>query len=120
MPNPTWPASLPQDPYAEDGAGYKPGDNAIRTQMETGPFKQRRRFTNVFETFTFQMVLSKANYATLMDFVKNTVKDVLPFDWIDFRTGAAATYRFIKRPTVVYYAGDGDYWTVQIELELMP
>lgn len=117
--NPSWPATLPQDPYAEDGAVYKPGLNIIRTQMENGPYKQRRRFTNVPETFTFTMVLSKANLAILMTFVTVTLGDVLPFDWIDFRTGAAAVYRFTKRPEPTWFAGDGDYWTVAFELELL-
>ena len=120
MANPSWPASLPQDPFAEDGAAYKPGENIIRTQMENGPYKQRRRFTNVPETFTFTMVLSKPNYAVLMTFVTSTLADVLPFDWIDFRTGAPAVYRFTKRPDATWFTGNGDYWTVTCELELLP
>ncbi len=119
MANPSWPATLPQDPFAEDGAAYKPGSNAVRTQMDAGAPKMRRRFTAVYETLQFTLVLSKADYATLMTFVVTTLLDVLPFDWIDFRTGNAAVYRFTKRPDAAYFAGNGDYWTVSIDLELM-
>ena len=119
MANPSWPGTLPQDPFAEDGAVYKPAANAVRTQMDAGAPKMRRRYTAVYEDLSFTLVLSKADLATLMTFITQTLQDVLPFDWIDFRTGAAAVYRFKQRPHVTYYAGNGDYWTVAIDLELL-
>lgn len=117
MSNPIWPASLPQDPY-QDGPSIEPASNALRTQMDAGPAKMRRRYTAVPETVKFNLILSESEWATLDTFVRITIQDVLPFDWKDFTTGAAATYRFTKRPTRTWY-GD-DLWTVSFELEKLP
>jgi hypothetical protein len=91
--------------------------------METGPAKMRRRFTAVPETVTLPpMELTSAQLATLKTFKKTTLSDVGPFDWIDFRTGTAATYRFLKPLKQDWHSSDGttDVWTVSIVLELLP
>lgn len=78
-----WPASLP--PPLVNGAGYTPQENTIRTQMVAGAAKMRRRFTAVPEMFAFTLRLTRAQVDTLDAFVVGTLKDVLPFDWQNFR-----------------------------------
>lgn len=120
MANPIWPAGLPQNPFATDGAAYVPVDNFIRTNMESGPPKVRRRFTAEYEDFSFTIIINRAQLATLMSFIDVTLKGTKAFDWIDFRTGLTATYRFKKKPSQQWYGGDGEWWTVSVELEKIP
>jgi hypothetical protein len=117
--NPVWPTTLPQGPYQQDdGPDIQPQSNAIRTPMDVGPAKQRRRFTAVPSPITFNLLLSETEIAILDTFVQVTLLDVMPFDWIDFQTGATATYRFMARPTKKHY---GDVvWTVGFQLEKLP
>jgi hypothetical protein len=123
MSNPLWPPTLPQNPY-QDGPSIQPAPNALRTTMDVGPPKQRRRYTAVFTPVSFNLLLSEADIATLDTFVITTLQDVLQFDWIDFKTGglggtpSAATYRFVARPTYVWFAAD--VWQASIQLEKLP
>lgn len=115
-----WPQTLPAP--LVDGASYAPQENTIRTQMAAGAAKMRRRFTAVSEIFDFTLRLTDAQVDTLDAFVVGTLKDVLPFTWVNFRLpgSPAASYRFVQRP--VYTAVPGAYkmWDAQIQLERLP
>ena len=120
MANPTWPSSLPV-PLVE-GVSYTSQDNIIRSQMDAGVAKIRRRFTAVPEDVSFQLLLTLAQIQTLVDFHDITLKGVLPFDWIEFRKpeadwGTLVTYRFKSRPTFVPV--HGKLWRATLELELL-
>lgn len=125
MSNPTWPTTLP---CPADAAGdYAPLlDNIIKTSMETGAPKRRRRFTAVPETFTATVILDSAQMVTLDAFVVDTLQDVMPFDWLDWRTGLTATYVFQKRPTYsrIQSSRSGvnpnGLWTASLELLKVP
>lgn len=115
MANPGWPSTLPRPLAAQ--AGYAPlGDNVVSTNMDTGAPKFRRRFTSMPETFTGVVRLTDAQTATLKTFVETTLKDVGPFDWIDFRSGAVATYVFRKRPGYTHVAGLAGWWDASLDL----
>lgn len=117
--NSGWPITLPQLPFeAGSGPSYEPAPNVLRTDMEAGPAKVRRRFTAVPERVTFSLTLSEAELAILDSFVRITLRDALPFDWIDHRNGANATYTFMVRPSSEWYGGD--YWAVNFQLEKQP
>lgn len=120
MAYPVWPASLPQNPYAYGSPKYEPQGEHLRTEMAAGPPKQRPLTTADFENFNIKLCLSKAQLATLKNFYKNDVKKVLPFRWIQFDTGDTALYRFRGPLPREYHAGDGDFWMVDVPLELMP
>lgn len=102
-----------------EGIAYTPASNVIRTPMDAGVAKARRRFTAVPETLTFNLVITEEQLQVLQDFVEITLSDVLPFDWIDFRkpTGTAVTYRFTKRPTFTPRSAAGNRWVAAIEVE---
>lgn len=117
MAKPTFPASLPGPVL--DSIGYKPAfDNVIRSQMDGG-MKKRRRVTKVPEVFTGTLAVTSAQLQTLLDFYELTVKQVLPFDWKDWRkpndTTALATFSFRSYPQHVPW-GD-DHWLVSLELD---
>lgn len=116
----SWPASLPAP--LVDGVSYESQNNTVRTQMETGAAKMRRRFTKVPEDVTFSLIVSRPERLDLDQFVTDTLKDVLPFEWTEFRYPPAhdniAVYRFKSRPKYSP-AGSGFLWRADIELELI-
>jgi len=120
MANPVWPASLPQNPYAEDDLNFAPEDDRISSEMDAGPPKERPRSSKVYEDVTFSMVLSRAQWITLDDFYHATLGRVGKFDWVDFRRDIAATYNFVGKPAASWYGGDGEFWKVRIHLRLWP
>ena len=115
-----WPASLPC-PRVED-CSYTSDSNVIRTQMDSGFMRQRRRFTAVAEQVRFSMVMSAAQVQIVRDFVSITLGDVLPFGWREFRAppeqNVPATYRFKSRPSISPHPS-GRYWIVTLDLELL-
>lgn len=120
MANPTWPSTLPQAPLADNTTSYQAVNNSIRSNTEAGVAKVRRRFTAVATPVNCSLKLTQAQYATLITFYEVTVSDVLPFDWIDFRTGGAATYRLIQRPQGNFQKGSINRWLVTLQLEKLP
>lgn len=125
MAYPSWPAGLPS-PFAAGEPTYKPNDNMIRTQTESGPVKVRRRFTGKSEVLALLFVFTRAQRVIFNAFYETTLKEVLPFTWKDLRTGATANYRFIGPPSDRYVAGDGEtpgaenWQQVEVVLEKLP
>ena len=102
-----------------DGITYTSQENVIRSQMDAGIAKTRRRFTSVPEDVSFVLLLDRAQVQTLQDFAAITLKDVLPFDWREFRKPDTTTvvYRFKSRPSFTpIYSG---LWRTTVELELL-
>lgn len=114
----TWPTSLPQRPLA-DSYSEAAEPSTIRTAMEIGPAKMRRRYTSEIKLFTMEFLMSTAQVATFETFFVTTLAaGSLTFDWINHRTDAAVIYRFTARPTIQPQAPG--YWLVSAELEITP
>lgn len=115
-----WPVGLP-NPLV-DGAGLQPMDNVVRSQMDAGTPKVRRRFTNVGYDVNYALALNRAQVQILDDFVEITLKDVMPFKWHDFRRPITednvAVYRFKRRPRYAPRT-NGNRWQAELELELL-
>jgi len=90
----TWPTSLPLPEQA--GYSEQQANNILRTQMDAGAPKQRRRYTAVYTTVKFQMTLTSAQTATLMSFYN--LVGAGSFYWTHPRTGASVTARFTEPP----------------------
>ncbi|MEW6263386.1 MAG: hypothetical protein AB1641_09930 [Thermodesulfobacteriota bacterium] len=114
----TWPATLPQELEVR---GFKEEfPNALlRTPMDSGPPKQRQRFTAAPTPITGQQTLTTAQRATLYTFFVDTLghgADV--FDWVHPVTGAACEFRFKAPPSLTPLGQDS--WIASYELEIMP
>ncbi|MCW5699969.1 MAG: hypothetical protein KIT00_09020 [Rhodospirillales bacterium] len=119
MTNPVWPYSLPQRPLAQ-GFNEQAPNSVIRTQMEAGPPKVRRRFTAGKRTIDMQLRLNADQVETLDAFHDSSLQGgALSFDWVHPRTGAAATYRFVESPSYAPIAR-GRLWTATLKLEILP
>lgn len=113
----TYPSSLPTNfqtqGYKETGA-----DNQLRSNMDVGPAKVRRRTTTQVRTIVGSFFLTPAQYATFKTFYEtDTAYGTLPFDFTDPH-GNANEYRFVSPP--VYTPNGNVEWQVQVNWEEMP
>lgn len=117
---PTWPISLPTK-LLRDGYEESEPTGAIRTQMETGPPKQRQRFTAVIQPFKGVIEVDSDQLDTFQAFYRTTLGNgVLSFDWVHPRTGASVTFRFdAGQPPKAVPVGANQYH-VSMALEVMP
>ena len=113
-----WPTSLPeylnQDSYAES-----PPDVTIRTQMDAGPTKTRRRFTTNSRFLTGTIQIDSAQRVTLDTFYVSTLAGgALSFEWVHPVTRAVADFKFTAAPS--YRAVSGLVFQATLPLELLP
>ncbi len=117
-----WPAELPAIPVA--GYQEKPPDTTLRTPMDSGAAKQRRRFTANVRPIVSMLLLNETELRIFDDFyVSDLQGGALPFEWVhpryaDQSPAPLALFRFSKLPQ---YSSVGlDLYQVQIELEILP
>lgn len=117
MPNAVWPLSLPQEP--DIGHIEEAPNNLLRTQMDVGPPKVRRRYTAAVRSVEMPLELDDAQTTTLHDFFTTTLKDGADlFDWKLPRTGGAVTFRFVKPPK--YECIHPKRYQTVLSLEILP
>jgi hypothetical protein len=112
-----WPSTLPQQ-MDQEGYSETPPKLGIRTTMDSGPAKTRKRFSSGVRPISGSMPLTAAETEILDDFYLNTLQGgTLTFTWVHPRTGAAATFRFTKEPS---YSSYGASFKTSLDLEIMP
>ena len=113
-----WPIALPQIPLA-DGFEESADSVLLRTDMDAGPAKVRPRYTVEIKRYRKPLLLTTAQVATLETFFTETIGyGSESFEWINQRTGDAATLRITNRPA---YTNEGHgLWRTTLELEHMP
>lgn len=113
-----WPSSLP----APDKTGWqaKRQNAVLRTNMDVGTPKQRRRFTATSEYFTLPYLLTVDEFAALESFYNSDLVDgALEFSWPHPRTGATVTAR-ITEPYDYAPVASGLLWKVTVKFEVLP
>jgi len=114
---PTFPDTLPA-PLA-NSFQEQPANNIVRTQMDVGPAKVRRRTTANVRSISVAYVLSEAQLQTLETFfLTDAAGGALSFDFTHPRTGATVTARFTEPPQ--YASMNGLYYQVTVSLEVLP
>lgn len=114
----SWPSTLPDDVLIE-GYREQPPKNVIRTQMDQGPAKVRRRSTTGPRMLRVSLDLTRAQVDTLDSFFRTDLEDgALRFDWTHPRTQAAVQMRFVEPPQ--YTPLTGADWTAALNLEILP
>jgi hypothetical protein len=94
-------------------------DTVLRTEMDQGPAKTRRRTTAGVRTLTMAYILSAAQTAVLDDFyLEDLSGGSLSFDYTHPRTAATVTTRFKKPPA--YIPLNGGYFRAVLEMEILP
>lgn len=117
-----WPASLPQKQFT--GLTDQRQDARVRTEMDAGLPKMRRRFTAALRTVTTRLVLTGTQRQTFDTFYITTLSEgVDPFDWEDPVTDATVSFRFIEPPQWSLIVGGSTsdrLWEATLSLELLP
>lgn len=112
-----WPVTLPEywqvSGFKETGA-----DNTIRTRMDVGPAKVRRRTATNIRTVSGRMWLTNAQYTIMRTFYETDTlygSDTFTMDDVH---GTNRTWRFTKPPE--YTTVGPNNWQVTLNLEEMP
>lgn len=108
-------AVWPSLPISLDSYSETIPDRVIRSSMEVGPQKIRRRSSTAVRKVAFKMMLTDAQVATFDAFFDTN--DSLAFDFTDPRTSVLKRARFAG---VSKYDRDETMWTVTVELEYLP
>ena len=113
-----FPASL-QEKFNEQGFNYKIGETKLRSQMDVGPAKQRRRFTKSIDTVNATINLFYDDKETLKDFHDTTLDGgTLSFLFEDPFTQTQIEYRFVNAPSIAPIGGE--WFSVSMQLEILP
>lgn len=114
----TWPANLPQSPLV-DGFEETPPYEIVRTSMDAGPAKVRRRATSGVRRFQVQFIMTTTQMTIFDDFYVSTLSHgASRYDWDDPRTEVSKEWRIVDRPR--YSPVGSEYWRVSFSLEQMP
>jgi len=116
----SWPATLPQSP--QKGFTETGGVMIIRTPMDSGPAKQRRRGVAT-KSMDLSFIMTSAQVVTLQNFVENTILGTARFGFTHPRTNTIVETRIVPQGDgVLYnltYLAPG-YWTVATKFEILP
>lgn len=122
----TWPVSLTRTPRVSSLSEEAP-DVLVRSEVDVGPPKLRRRFTGDRRKFTIELDLRRSEVATFDAWFLNNSTGAgggsRSFSWKLPRTGAAADFRFLSVPTYRPRAPrvDGsEWWLVAFDVEMLP
>lgn len=100
-----WPVTL-QDCVNEEGFGNELGETVLRSDMDVGPAKLRRRFTRGFDNFTTTVNLTTAQYSLFRTFYYTSLNGgTLPFEFKHPITQVVSEFRFVSTPRVNSFGG---------------
>ena len=105
----TWPSTLPQK-FSVQGFRYRPKDNKIVSQPETGPTRERRRSTLRITLINGSIIVSIPQLAIFKQFYHTTLSEVDRFNWADpFDENRVVEMKFINPQYQVSPAGGIDF-----------
>lgn len=114
----TWPATLPQKPL-DTGYSEKAANNAIRSKMEVGPAKSRRRISAGVREHKMQFLMTWAQIETFLTFYEDTLlSGSISYTWLHPRTGVSGSWRIKAVPE--WTPSTPLEFVVPLELELLP
>lgn len=116
---PTWPVSLPE--VRPGGYQETPQNQVLRSEMETGPAKTRRRFTAGTRTIPVQYQLTDAELAVFEAFFDDEIAaGALSFSWPHPRTGQTVTAKILPPGYQIDPVGGGLWWLLSLTIEVQP
>ena len=113
-----WPVTL-QQLLSETGFSEREGDTLLRSDMDVGPKKVRRRFTKGIGMMTGSVWLTTDQYLDFKAFYNTTLNGgALPFIFPHPITQVPTTFRFSETPN--YNSLGGGQFAVSFSWEIMP
>ncbi len=115
---PAWPGTLPTKLYVS-GYGQSSPDITIKSEMDAGPAKVRRRFTAGVTPVSGTMILTAAQLATFITFFETTtLGGSLRFSWTKPPAhSVACELRFTAVPAWTQVEGK---YKISLSLEVLP
>lgn len=119
---PQWPTAnnFPQSP--QKGFSESVGVNVIRSPMDAGPAKQRRRAKRP-STMDLSFILTTAQTQTLESFIENDLEGVRRFNFTHPRLYTTVEVRIVPQSEGEFfrlqYLAPG-YWQTSMKFEILP
>lgn len=113
----SWPATLPLPTV--QGYGIRPGEAILRTEMEAGPARQRKRFTQVPTRIAVRWVMRREQFALFEAWYRWHAKEGGEWFEIDLLGGVGLTghdARFTRQFDAKLMGGV--LWEISSELEI--
>lgn len=119
----SWPSDLPQEQFL--GIEDKRKRGTIRTNMDKGPKKVRKRFSAAVRRVNLEIYLEGSERADFDDFFKNDLDEgAKKFDWEDPVDDETVEFRFIEYPSLKLVRGgskeEDRLWKGKLKLEILP
>lgn len=107
-----WPTNVPTL-VNSDSFSVEMGDTTIRSEVDVGPQKVRRRSTRPVDTYTISMDLDRTEVLNLKTFFNTTTNGgVTAFYFEDPLTGIVEVFKFAKPPSFSPIGSAGYYKAV--------
>lgn len=119
MPTPTFPTTI--SGVDMNKYSFKPKDKTIRTEMETGLARVRRRYMGTPTEVTVGWIFSRAELGIFEKFFENDLQGGSAWFYINLVNGVGETQylaRFME-PYSVSTAKREFYWDVEAKLEVL-
>lgn len=117
-----WPGSLPQ--YLEIGLQDTRQKGFLRSPVDAGPSKQRKRFTATTRGMAGTMLFTTAQRATFETFYTTTINEGADeFTMSDPLDASTVSVRFVEPPQFRALAGGPSgaaLWRASLSLEILP
>ena len=114
----TWPTDLPQEPI-EDAFEETLPDNVLKTQMDVGPPKRRRRTLANVTPITCGLKLTATQVEALKTFyVTTSVSGTQSVQWVHPRTGVSVDMMFGSPPK--FSSLGGGFYLATLQMEILP
>lgn len=119
---PTWPTinNFPQVP--QKGFSESVGMNIVRSNMDAGPAKQRRRGMRP-STMDLSFIMTTAQTQTLQTFIQTDLAGVKRFYFKHPRLGTTIETRIVPQGEGEFFRLQylaPDYWTTSLKFEILP
>lgn len=117
---PAWPSTLPQLPLV---AGYSEQvqSQVLRSTMDAGPAKSRRRFTAASRTIPVRYLLTEEQTHFFEDWFEiDLAGGSLPFDWVPGRQRSAVSAVIVGDPPYTLTPAGGEWWQLAFSVEVQP
>ena len=104
-----WSTALPQE-LAVNGYQESFRDNCVRTSMDVGPPKVRRRATAAPQLIRGTQVLTSTQVGSLRSFYRDTLNDgSTSFNWTHPTSGSTGVEVYFAAPPVLTALGGGNF-----------
>lgn len=91
-----WPVTVP-DMFESSGFGYDADSGLLRSDMDSGPAKVRRRFTSTTKNMTGTIIMSRTQFQTWETWFEDTIfHGALSFTMTDPVNGGTMTVRIVS------------------------